>query len=272
MIESLADLLVVSDMDNTLLTAKEGVPSCNRVTIQLFCELGGRFTVATGRPVESVRAALGDLALSCPAITCGGSVLYDMQADKTIEKHFLPRQGATQVIETVMSQFADIGVEIMVEEGKLYIVQANRYTQAHVQEEHMHSVLCPLDQVPDNWAKVVFAADPVTLASLQAFAASLTVEEMYFLHTNLMYFEIMPAGVSKAQALRRLCALQNIPLENTVVIGDYYNDIDLMRAAGHAVAVGNAPTEVKLVADEVVSSCRSGGVGEYLYNLIRRYT
>ena len=66
MIESLADLLVVSDMDNTLLTAKEGVPSCNRVTIQLFCELGGRFTVATGRPVESVRAALGDLALSCP--------------------------------------------------------------------------------------------------------------------------------------------------------------------------------------------------------------
>ena len=119
MIESLADVLVVSDMDNTLLTAKEGVPSCNRVTIQLFCELGGRFTVATGRPVESVRAALGDLALSCPAITCGGSVLYDMQADKPIEKHFLPRQGATQVIETVMSQFADIGVEIMVEEGEL---------------------------------------------------------------------------------------------------------------------------------------------------------
>ena len=77
--------------------------------------------------------------------------------------------------------------------------------------------------------------------------------------------------MSKAQALRRLCALQNIPLENTVVIGDYYNDIDLMRAAGHAVAVGNAPTEVKLVADEVVSSCRSGGVGEYLYSLIRRY-
>ena len=255
MIESLADLLVVSDMDNTLLTAKGGVPSCNRVTIQLFCELGGRFTVATGRPVESVRAALGDLPLSCPAITCGGSVLYDMQ-----------------VIETVMSQFADIGVEIMVEDGRLYIVQANRYTQAHVQEEKMHSVLCPLDQVPDNWAKVVFAADPVTLASLQSFCASIPMEEMYFLHTNLMYYEIMPAGVSKAQALRRLCAMQNIPMENTVVIGDYYNDIDLMRAAGHAVAVGNAPTEVKLVADEVVSTCRNGGVGEYLYSLIRKYT
>ena len=58
MIETLADLLVVSDMDNTLLTAKEGVPSCNRVTIQLFCELGGRFTVATGRPPETLRTLL----------------------------------------------------------------------------------------------------------------------------------------------------------------------------------------------------------------------
>ena len=272
MIQTLEDLLVVSDMDNTLLTAKEGVPACNRATIQLVRELGGRFTVATGRPPESIRAALGDTQLSCPAIACGGCVLYDFDQDKALEKHFLPRQAASEVICTVLTQFGDVGVEIMVEDGRTYVVQANRYTQAHVEQEHLHSTLCPLDEVPPHWNKVVFAADPVTLASLQAFAATLTVEEMYFLHTNLMYFEIMPAGVSKAQALRRLCAKLDIPLENTVVIGDYYNDIDLMRAAGHAVAVDNAPAEVKLVADEIVASCRSGGVGEYLYSLIRRYT
>ena len=47
---SLRDYLVFCDMDNTLLTAKEGIPSCNRTVIRLFTELGGRFTVATGRP------------------------------------------------------------------------------------------------------------------------------------------------------------------------------------------------------------------------------
>lgn len=272
MITRLQDLLVVSDMDNTLLTAKEGIPACNRATIQLFCELGGRFTVATGRPPQSIRAALGETQLSCPAIACGGSVLYDLQAGRAMETHFLPQQAAAGVILQIMEQFPDIGVEVMVEEGRVYVVQANRYTQAHVREERMHSVLCPLDQVPPHWCKVVFAADPVTLASVQAFSAQLTLEEMYFLHTNLMYFEIMPTGVSKAQGLRRLCALLGVPMENTIVIGDYYNDIDLMRAAGHAVAVANAPAEVKLVADQVVASCRSGGVGEYLYSLIQRYT
>ena len=88
MIDSLRDLLVVSDMDNTLLTAMEGVPACNRATIELFRALGGRFTVATGRPPASIRAALGGTRLSCPAIACGGSVLYDLEADRALEKSF----------------------------------------------------------------------------------------------------------------------------------------------------------------------------------------
>ena len=271
MIQSLGDLLVVSDMDNTLLTAKEGVPACNRATIQLFRELGGRFTVATGRSPESIRAALDGTALSCPAITCGGSLLYDMEKRQALASQFLPRQEAMETIRTILGEFPDMGVEVMGREGRLYILRANRYTQAHVQDERMHCTLCPMEETPEDWTKVVFAADPVTLASLRAFTATLSPQGMYFIHTNLIYFEIMPAGASKAQGLRRLCAMEGIPLENTIVIGDYYNDIDLMRAAGHAVAVANAPTEVKLEADEVVSSCRNGGVGEYLYRLIRRY-
>ena len=46
----LSDTLVICDMDNTLLTAKEGIPACNRAVIQLYTGMGGLFTVATGRP------------------------------------------------------------------------------------------------------------------------------------------------------------------------------------------------------------------------------
>ena len=54
----LGDTLVICDMDNTLLTAKEGIPACNRAVIRLYTSLGGLFTVATGRPPESIRACL----------------------------------------------------------------------------------------------------------------------------------------------------------------------------------------------------------------------
>ena len=48
MIGTLDELLVVSDIDNTLLNAVEGLPEVNRATIQLFSSLGGRFTVPQG--------------------------------------------------------------------------------------------------------------------------------------------------------------------------------------------------------------------------------
>ena len=53
--ERLSDYLVFCDMDNTLLTAKEGIPACNRSVIRLFTAMGGRFTVASGRPSRSAR-------------------------------------------------------------------------------------------------------------------------------------------------------------------------------------------------------------------------
>ena len=59
----LSDTLVICDMDNTLLTAKEGIPACNRAVIQLYTGMGGLFTVATGRPPESIRAVAGGDAL-----------------------------------------------------------------------------------------------------------------------------------------------------------------------------------------------------------------
>ena len=272
MINSLKDILVVCDMDNTLLTAKEGIPECNRATIELFCAMGGRFTVATGRPPESIRAALKGLPLSCPAIACGGSVLYDFHTDEVKMIRCLNEESAKQAISDVLEQFPEIGVEIMVEEGRMYVVQANQYVMAHLCDEQLSCIMCPLDQVPKNWAKVVFAANPAILFKLHEFMSERSYPDICFVPTNMIYYEIMPKETGKAQALKELCRQEMIPLENTVAIGDYFNDIDLMKAAGQAVAVANAPQEVKVAANEVVSCCMDGGVGEYLYSLVKRYT
>ena len=78
-----------------------------------------------------------------------------------------------------------------------------------------------------------------------------------------MYYEIMPEGVSKGQALKDLCRYLKIPVENTIAIGDYFNDIELLQAAGRSVAVQNAPGEVQLVADEITSACLDAGWRKY---------
>lgn len=268
--QNLRDYLVFCDMDNTLLTAKEGIPSCNRTVIRLFTELGGRFTVATGRPPESIRAALGDIKLSLPAISCNGSLLYDFSTNTVLRRATLDRKQATLAIQDIVRQFPRIGVEVMAHAGEMFVVQANEYTHAHQVDEKIPSVACPLDSVPDGWVKAVFASDPETIRKLSQYVKTRYYgRENYFLVTNSIYLEIMPTGVGKASGLRDLCTLLGEPLQKTIVIGDYYNDLEIMQTAGHSVAVANAPSEVRAAADEVTTcSCSDGAVGEYLYHLI----
>ena len=56
-----SDYLLVSDMDATLLDDNHTISEENRQAIDYFIKNGGRFTVATGRMVEAVRAYMPNL-------------------------------------------------------------------------------------------------------------------------------------------------------------------------------------------------------------------
>ena len=231
---ALSDTLVICDMDNTLLTAKEGLPACNRTVINLFTSLGGLFTVATGRPPESIRAALEGIRLSLPAISCNGALLYDFSTETVLHRSTLNREQATTAIKDILNKFPRMGVEVMAGNGEMYVIHANETTHAHQVDEHLGSIACPIDCVPDGWVKVVFAADPEAIRKLGQYAKTKYYgRDNYFLATNNIYLEIMPGGVSKATGLQDLCALMNKSIKNTIVIGDYYNDLELMRTAGN---------------------------------------
>jgi len=247
--ERLSDYLVFCDMDNTLLTAKEGIPACNRSVIRLFTAMGGRFTVASGRPPESIRAALGDIELSLPAISCNGSLLYDFQTNRVLRRSCLNQEQAAAAIADMLQKFPKIGVEVMAGAGEMYVVHASSYTHAHQVDEHMESVACPLENVPDGWLKVVFAGNPETIRKAGQYAKTRYFgRDNYFLPTNQIYLEIMPSGISKAAGMEELCHILNENIKKTIVIGDYYNDLEIMKKAGYSVAVANAPSEVKAAA------------------------
>ena len=59
----------------------------------------------------------------------------------------------------------------------------------------------------------------------------------------------------------------DIPISQIAAIGDNYNDSLMLRAAGLGIAMGNAPEEVKQVADAVTESNDEAGVAQ----AIRRY-
>lgn len=272
MITSLQDILVVVDMDNTLLTAEKGIPLRNIEAVRKFTGLGGRFTIASGRTSESVGRYLHQIQLSAPAITYNGGVIYDFENQHRITSTVLPKAAAAAALTAIQKKFPGIGIEIMADNGYIYVIQANQYTYLHTVHEKLTYIVTQAQDVPGEWNKVLFACDHNTLLQIQAFSKKLHSPNMYFIATNTIYFEIIPKGVGKGAALHSLCQYLQMPIENTVAIGDYYNDVDIMREAGYSVAMGNAPDDVKAQADTVTGNCLDGGVADVLEELIRKYS
>lgn len=76
--------------------------------------------------------------------------------------------------------------------------------------------------------------------------------------------EINCAEATKGRALHRLTALLGASIEDTYAFGDGGNDIEMMKAAGHAIAMGNALNSVKDIADEVTLSNAEDGVAKFI--------
>ena len=159
--QTLRDYLVFCDMDNTLLTAKEGIPFLQphgHQAVHPSWAGGSRWPPA--RPPESIRAALGDIQLSLPAISCNGSLLYDFSTDTVLRRATLDRKQATLAIQDVVRQFRASASRSWPTRARCLWSRPTSTPHAHQVDEKITGVTCPLDSVPDGWVKVVFASDP----------------------------------------------------------------------------------------------------------------
>ena len=82
--------------------------------------------------------------------------------------------------------------------------------------------------------------------------------------------ELLPAGVTKWSAIRRLARQWGIGDETICAVGDDVNDIPMIRAAGLGVAMGNALPEVKAAADRIAPSHRTTGWQQVVEWLMER--
>ena len=72
---------------------------------------------------------------------------------------------------------------------------------------------------------------------------------------------------TKGNMIKKLVNRLNFPLQQTLVFGDYLNDLDMFRVAGYSVAMGNALPEVKESADQIIGRNSEGAVMDFLESI-----
>src|SRR5699024_2481772 len=83
------------------------------------------------------------------------------------------------------------------------------------------------------------------------------------------YLEIVAPNVSKLNAIEVIASHYKTTLQETMAIGDHFNDLDMIQNAGVGVAMENGPDLVKETADIVTSSNNEDGLAQILNEYFR---
>ncbi|MEM8707385.1 MAG: Cof-type HAD-IIB family hydrolase [Actinomycetota bacterium] len=122
--------------------------------------------------------------------------------------------------------------------------------------------------IPASCAKVLIAHPEHGNRDLIDLVAPHFSADAHVTSSGIDFVEATPPGGHKGAALARLCAELDIVAEEVVAFGDNLNDLTMIEWAGRGVAMGNAETAVKDIADEVTSTNDDFGVARILEELI----
>jgi len=112
--------------------------------------------------------------------------------------------------------------------------------------------------------KIVLVDDPAPSQAHLHDLGALLGERAYLTRSNPDFVEVIDPHVDKGEALRFVAGRLRIPLDETLAVGDAWNDVPLLEAAAIGVAMGSAPPELLARADAVVADVAHDGVAEAL--------
>ncbi|MFU0789545.1 Cof-type HAD-IIB family hydrolase [Virgibacillus proomii] len=253
--------LIAIDLDGTLL-ADDGTISMENVrSIREVQDKGHVVSIATGRSLQDTKEILRRSNLDCPIIVGNGARSFHHGID--LHQLYLK----TDVAKELISFLRDLEVyfEMYTNDGILL-------------EKHMETILrkelpnvskdipVSLDQliaiqrgqhglqIVDDYETVCSSYEGV----YKVFVLSLlskkrdqlknwidSRKDISITSSGREKLEIAHHRASKGYALELLAKHFNIPMKNTVAIGDNFNDLSMFRVAGISISMGNAEDEVK---------------------------
>lgn len=239
--------LIALDMDGTLLNKKDAISDENRKVIEEAQANGIHVVLSTGRSILTCGKYAKSLNLSSYLVTVNGSEIWDC-AGNLHERN---------VINTDFIQMM--------------------WEWAKTNNTHFWAVATDKvwrDQMPENlfehtWLKFGFdfADDSIRETILQRL---LSREELEVSNSSPTNLEINAAGVNKAMGLIHVCNKLGIAMDEVIAMGDSLNDIEMIKAAGCGVAMGNAQNEVKEAADWITATNEENGVAKAIRHLVLR--
>jgi hypothetical protein len=260
-------ILLLSDMDGTLLDSKSRVSKENQAAVKKFIEHGGRFGIATGRSQLNSVLFLDEIQVNAPCILYNGGALYDFAAKRFISMNELPKQGLVEFIKYCLKEYPKAAIQIYCPE-MCYFVSEEERTGKDIVALHQPCRFCKIDRLMDRpWIKILISTEAKQLQAIHKAMADFGLEKIDTVFSSEIYLEVLPFGVNKGSALTRLREYLG---EDYIIyaVGDYNNDVEMLQAADIGIATGNALASLKEVADKITVCNDEHAIADIINHMI----
>ncbi|MFF4799317.1 Cof-type HAD-IIB family hydrolase [Streptomyces sp. NPDC001351] len=252
--------LVVTDMDGTLLDDAKRIPPGLWETLAELRRRGVLFSPASGRQYATLAREFAEVAEGMVFIAENGT--YVVRDGVELSSDPLEPGVAARVVHAVRQLVAggvDVGA-VVCGKRSAYVERSDEAFLAEVRKYYVeHRVVEDVTALDDDVIKVALfdfgSAAHTTAPALESFAATYQV-----VVSGEHWVDVMNRAANKGTALRRLQRDLGITPAQTMVFGDYLNDLEMLDAAEWSFAMANAHPDVIARARHLAPSNNDNGV------------
>ena len=248
--------LIAFDMDGTLLNSKGLISERVQAALDKAIDHGKTVIICTGRSYRELMDYDDRELKRIRYYVCeNGALVYDSFEKKIISAVHIPEKLVRTILdladrEDVMVYLASEGQNMINRKDgeRMEDFHAERY-----KDIELRSAILKEDVIGS------YREHPVPVEKMNLYSATIELRDQFYellkdLPLSVIFaeesgLEIMPPGISKAAGFLALCEYLNISHEETIAVGDSDNDVELLKAAGLGVAMGNARSCVKEISD-----------------------
>lgn len=227
-------ILIATDLDGTLVSDGK-ISKENAEAIRYFQSEGGIFTFATGRFSSHIKENFSDIieANTC-VLVVNGNVLYDMKTDTKLHVCTMDKDNTQNLLSYSMDNFGDIIRFINIcEEDESYFYE---------------------DRVDKNPCKCVYVMNDEESAIKLRDALTDKFSHLYNIERSWPQgVEVCAKDGGKGNAIDYIRKEIHPEIKTIICVGDYENDISMLKKADIGYAVQNATAETKLAADRITA-------------------
>ncbi len=249
--------MVVTDLDGTLLQSDQSISPADQKTLERLGNLGLCRVAATGRNLYKVRLVLNEVSPFDYVIFSSGAGIMDWKSQQLIRAMSIPLETTTEIMNFLIGEKYNFKVSRELPDNHNFgwwesydCPELTRYVAHHkkfgdavkIDPDHPFTASQFLMFFPRESDQFELVKSKVQAR----FPELSVIKTTSPLDANYIWMEIFPNSVSKAHGIEEICRITGIARENTLGIGNDFNDLEMLDFTQHSYVVDNAPEELKL--------------------------